>query len=96
MDVIFTAILGKDTHISVNDNLVQLIVDQKLVNKMLKKKKLRERERERYHNPNPNTHKCICYINIKNVPFTCISVSMLRYITALLHLFELCSGVNLN
>lgn len=46
MDVIFTAILGKGTHISVNDNLVQLIVDQKLVNKMLKKKKMRERERE--------------------------------------------------
>lgn len=46
MDVIFTAILGKGTHISVNDNLVQLIVDQKLVNKMLKKKKV-ERERER-------------------------------------------------
>lgn len=44
MDVIFTAILDKDTHISVNDNLVQLIVDQKLVNKMLKKKK-DERER---------------------------------------------------
>lgn len=40
MDVIFTAILDKDTHISVNDNLVELIVDQKLVNKMLKKKKV--------------------------------------------------------
>lgn len=54
MDVIFTAILDKDTHISVNDNLVQLIVDQKLVNKMLKKKK---DERERHgHLP-----VCMCH-----------------------------------